>query len=64
MVDMIGAGLEVDTRHNGIKVFFIGIGDDADLEVGRMLAEATGAEFQGVTEDDLANLLEEFTGYF
>ncbi|MCH8224173.1 MAG: hypothetical protein IH868_12275 [Chloroflexi bacterium] len=27
-------------------------------------SEATGAEFQGVTEDDLANVLEEFSGYF
>ena len=47
-----------------IQVFFIGIGDDADLEVGRLLAEATGAEFVGVAEDGLANVLEEFSGYF
>ena len=62
-VDMIGAEPAIDTVHD-IQVFFIGIGDDADLEVGRMLAEATGAEFQGVSEDDLANVLEEFSGYF
>ena len=34
------------------------------MDVGRILAEATGAEFQGVTEDDLANVLEEFSKYF
>ncbi len=28
------------------------------------LEPATGAEFQGVGEDDLANLLEGFSGYF
>ena len=61
--DIIGTRLAIETEHP-IQVFFIGIGDDADLEVGRMLAEATGAEFQGVTEEDLANLLEEFSGYF
>ena len=29
-----------------------------------MLSEATGAEFQGVTEKDLAKVLEEFSKYF
>ena len=29
-----------------------------------MLAEAMGAEFQGTTEKDLANLLEKFSKYF
>ena len=36
----------------------------SDLDVGRMLAEATGAKFQGVTEKDLASVLEEFSKYF
>ena len=58
-----GAELLVETRHP-IQIFYIGVGDDADIEVGRILAEATGAEFQGVTEDDLANVLEEFSKYF
>ena len=62
--EVIGTGLALNTRNEKIQVFFIGIGDDADLEVGRLLAEATGAEFQGVAEDDLANVLEEFSGYF
>ena len=62
-IDMIGVELGIETRHP-IQIFFIGIGEDADMEVGRMLAESTGAEFQGVSEDDLANVLAEFSGYF
>ena len=42
--DLIGDEPVPASRHP-IQVFFIGIGDDADLDVGRMLAEATGAEF-------------------
>ena len=61
--DLIGDELAVATRHD-IQIFFIGIGDDADLDVGRILAEATGAEFQGVAEKDLAAVLEEFSKYF
>jgi Ca-activated chloride channel family protein len=61
--DLIGAGLALQTRHP-VQVFFIGIGDDADLQVGRMLAEATNAEFQGVAEKDIAEVLEEFSKYF
>ena len=61
--DLIGVVLAAPSKHP-IQIFFIGIGDDADLDVGRMLAEATGAEFQGVTEKDLAGVLEEFSKYF
>ncbi|OGO36979.1 MAG: hypothetical protein A2147_10650 [Chloroflexi bacterium RBG_16_57_8] len=61
--DIIGTGLAMATTHP-VQVFFIGIGEDADMEVGRMLAQATGAEFQGVAEKDLAQLLEEFSKYF
>jgi hypothetical protein len=61
--DIIGCGLAINTQHP-VQVFFIGIGEDADMEVGRMLAQASGAEFQGVTEEDLAQLLEEFSKYF
>ena len=60
---LIGDELATASRHS-IQVFFIGIGDDADLNVGRLLAEATSAEFQGVTEKDLARVLEEFSKYF
>ena len=61
--DVVGTALSMKTRHP-IQVFFIAIGNDADIQVGRMLAEATGAEFQGATENDLANVLEEFNKYF
>ena len=61
--EITGTGLAINTRHH-IQIFFIGIGDDADMDVGRMLAEATGAEFQGVTEEDLANLLEVISKWF
>ena len=60
--DLIGTGLAIETR-NPVQVFFIGIGE-ADLNIGRLLAEATSAEYQGVTEEDLANVLEEFSRYF
>ncbi|MBI4233067.1 MAG: extracellular solute-binding protein [Chloroflexi bacterium] len=59
----IGLALAIETRYP-IQIFFIGIGEDADMQIGRMLAEATGAEFQGVTENDLAQVLEEFSKYF
>ena len=47
-----------------MQIFFIGIGDDADMQVGRLLAEATGAEFQGAREDQIAAVLAEFGKYF
>ena len=62
--DVMGTGLAIETHNEGIQVFFIGIGEDADMEVGRVLAEATGAEFQGAIEKDLANVLAEFSKYF
>ncbi len=61
--DIIGTGLAVTVNHP-IQVFFIGIGQDADMEIGRMLAQATSAEFQGATEKDLAQVLGEFSKYF
>ena len=61
--EVAGIGLALKTRHP-VQIFFIGIGEDADLDVGRMLAEATGAEFQGAAEEDLANVLAEFSKYF
>jgi Ca-activated chloride channel family protein len=60
--DLFGVGLALDAP-NPVQVFFIGIGE-ADLNIGRLLSEATGAEYQGVTEKDLAKVLEEFSGYF
>ena len=61
--DVIGTELAVKPVHP-IQVFFIGIGEEADLEVGRIISKATGAEFQGVREKDLAEVIEELNGYF
>jgi Ca-activated chloride channel family protein len=60
---IIGSSLAIETHHP-VQIFFIGIGDGAHMEIGRLLAEATGAEFQGTAEDDLAEVLEEFSKYF
>jgi Ca-activated chloride channel family protein len=61
--DVIGTGLALKTK-NPVQIFYIGIGKDADMEIGRMLAQATGAEFQRVEDKDLASLLEQFSKYF
>ena len=58
-----GTGLVLKTTYP-IQIFFIGIGEDVDIEVGRMLAEATGAEFEVTTEEALANVIERFGKYF
>lgn len=46
-----------------VQVFFVGFGA-ADVHIGRIVAEATGAEYQGSTEEDLASVIEELSGYF
>ena len=61
--EVTGIRLALETRYP-VQIFFIGIGEDVDLEVGRMLAEASGAEFQGTTEDDLAAVIARFGKYF
>jgi Mg-chelatase subunit ChlD len=61
--NVLGTGQALKTEHQ-VQVFFIAVGKDADLNVGRILAGATGAEFQGTTEEDLAEVLEEFSRYF
>ncbi len=57
--NVIGTQLIMETT-NPIQIFYIGIGEDADLDVGRMLAGATGGAFQAGTEENLAQLLAEF----
>jgi hypothetical protein len=72
--DVKGTELAIATAHP-VNVYFIGIGEDADLEVGRLLAEATGAEsgkgielpggqtlarVQRVRTVDIGRVLEEF----
>jgi len=60
--DVLGASLYRQTNHD-IQVFFVGFGD-ADIQIGRILAEATGAEYHGATEKDLAEILEVLGKYF
>lgn len=60
--DILGSSIKLKTTHP-IHVFFVGVGD-ADLEVGRILAEATGSAYQGATEAGLAAVLEKFGKYF
>ena len=48
---------------NPVQVFFLGFGD-ADIHIGRILAQATHAEYLGSTEEDLAAVIEELSGYF
>ena len=60
---MTGIKLALESRHP-VQIFFIGIGEDVDLDVGRMLAEASGAEYVGIAEEDLAKVIEAFGKYF
>ncbi len=61
--DVIGTALAQPTQHR-VLIFFVGIGNDADMQIGRILAEATGAAFTGTTEKDLAAVLGAFGRYF
>jgi Mg-chelatase subunit ChlD len=61
--DIRGIGLAIPTQHP-VQVFFVAIGEDADLDIGRIFAGASGAEFRGATEADLAEVIEEFSRYF
>jgi Ca-activated chloride channel family protein len=61
--DILGADLAVETRHP-IHVFYVGIGSDADLQIGRILAEATHSAYRASTKDNLASVLETFGKYF
>jgi Mg-chelatase subunit ChlD len=63
MADVLGNSLALSTRHP-VQVFVIAIGKDADLQVARIIADATGAEFLGTTEADMETVLQEFSKYF
>jgi len=60
--DIVGHGLAMATQHD-VQVFFVGFGD-SNIAIGRILAEATGAEYVGSTDEDLANVIGELSGYF
>ncbi len=58
-----GTGLAVQTARP-VHIFYVGIGGDADMEVGRLLAEATAGAYMRAGEKDLAAILEQFGKYF
>ena len=60
--EVIGEALRLPHDHD-VQVFFLGFGE-AEVHVGRILAQATGAEYQGSTEEDLAKVIEALSGYF
>jgi Ca-activated chloride channel homolog len=60
--DVEGQELLIDDD-NGVQVFFVGFGE-ANVHIGRILADATGAEYQGQPDEDLAAVIEELSGYF
>jgi len=60
--DIYGEELQLRTEHD-VQIFFLGFGE-AETDVGRILAQATGAEYQGNVEEDLAGVIEELNGYF
>ena len=61
--DVLGTGLALQTKHP-IHIFYVGIGKDADLEIGRILAEATHSAYRATTAENLAAVLEAFGKYF
>jgi Ca-activated chloride channel family protein len=61
--DVLGTALAIETKHP-IHIFYVGIGKDADLEIGRILAEATHSAYRSTTADNLASVLELFGKYF
>ncbi len=60
--DVVGDSPVVPHEHD-VRVSFLGFGE-ADFDIGRILADATGAEFRGSTQEDLAGVIEELSGYF
>lgn len=60
--DVVGYGLATAPSHE-VQIFFLGFGN-ADFDIGRLLAQATDAEYQGQTEADLAKVIEQLSGYF
>jgi hypothetical protein len=61
--DVLGTGIALQTKHP-IHIFYVGIGGDADLEIGRILAEATHSAYRATTAENLAAVLEAFGKYF
>jgi hypothetical protein len=60
---LIARDLAFSTQYP-VHIFSIGLGQDVDWEVLRLLAEATNSTFNRVSEKDLAEVLERFGKYF
>jgi Ca-activated chloride channel family protein len=60
---LIARDLAFPTQHP-VHIFSIGLGQDVDWEVLRLLAEATNSTVNRVSEKDLAEVLERFGKYF
>jgi Ca-activated chloride channel family protein len=60
--DIRGESLAVP-HENDVQIFFLSFGT-ADGHIGRILAQATGAEYQDSTDENLAAVIEELSGYF
>lgn len=60
---LLGTKLAMTTKYP-IHIFSIGLGKDADLEVLRILSEATNSTFNKASEKDLAHIMERFGKYF
>jgi Ca-activated chloride channel family protein len=61
--DLVGASLAIRTEHP-IHIFFVGIGSDADMDLGCAMAEATAGVCPRTSEQGVAAVLETFGRYF
>jgi Ca-activated chloride channel family protein len=61
--ELLGTKLAIATK-SPVHIFSVALGDDADLEVLRILSEATNSTFNKASEKDLAQILERFGKYF
>jgi Ca-activated chloride channel homolog len=61
--DLLGTKLAIPTK-SPVHIFSVALGDDADLEVLRILSEATNSTFNKASEKDLTQILERFGKYF
>ena len=61
--DLVGSSLAIRTEHP-IHIFFVGIGSDADMDLGCAMAEATAGVCPRTSEQGVAAVLETFGRYF
>jgi hypothetical protein len=61
---VLGESLALPVTHTNMHIFYVGLGSDVDIQVGRILASATGATYVPATEQNIATVLENFGKYF